>query len=72
MPSEKAISVCFEDLMVDDTVIIWDRDHSAHGARGKVYWLDPESRLVSVVTNGCVDTWEGCADGLQKVVSKGL
>lgn len=72
MSSEKAISVYFEDLEIDDIVIIWDRNHGAHGARGKVYWLDPETRLVSVVTKGCVDTWEGCADGLQKVVSKGL
>lgn len=72
MPSEQAISVCFEDLMMGDIVIIWDRNHSAHGARGKVYWLDPERRLVSVVTNGCVDTWEGCADGLQKMVFNGL
>ena len=69
MAREKAISVCFEDLMVDDTVIIWDRAHGAHGARGKVYWLDVDTRMVSVVTNGCADTWEGCADGLQKVIA---
>lgn len=71
-PSEMAISVCFEDLKVDDVVIIWDRKHSAHGARGKIYWLEPETRMVSVVTKGSVDTWEGCADGLQKVVTRDL
>jgi hypothetical protein len=66
--SKKAISVCFEDLSVDDDVIIWDRDHNAHGATGKVYHLDTTTRMVSVVTTGCVDTWEGMADGLQKIM----
>jgi hypothetical protein len=65
---KKAIDVCFEDLSVDDDVIIWDRDHNTHGATGKVYHLDSESRIVSVVTKGMVDTWEGMADGLQKII----
>lgn len=67
-PRETATNVSFEELALDDSVIIWDRGHSAHGARGKVYWLDPETRMVSVTTSGCVDTWEGYADGLQKLV----
>lgn len=68
MPNENAISVLFEDLAVDDSVIIHDYGHGAHGARGTVYWLDPATKLVSVVTKGCVDTWEGYADGLQKLI----
>jgi hypothetical protein len=68
MPNENAISVHFEDLAVDDSVIIHDYGHNAHGARGKVYWLNPDTKLVSVVTKGLVDTWEGYADGLQKLI----
>lgn len=70
MPSEKPICVSFEDLALEDLVIVCDRGHSAHGARGKVYWLDAETRLVSVITSGCVDTWEGYADGLQKLIAR--
>lgn len=66
--SKKAISVCFEDLSLNDNVIIWDRDHNAHGANGKIYHLDTSTLMISVVTKGCVDTWEGMADGLQKVI----
>ncbi|MFK3607859.1 hypothetical protein A7D21_28495 [Pseudomonas sp. AP19] len=69
MTSNNAISVCFEDLKLEDIVIICDRGHGAHGSRGKVYWLDPDSRMVSVTTNGMADTWEGLADGLQKVIT---
>lgn len=69
MARETAISVCFEGLVVDDTLITWDRDHGVHGARGKVYWHDPDTRMVSLVTNGCADTWESCADGLQKEIA---
>lgn len=54
--------------MMDRIVVIRDYGHNAHGAKGKVYWLDTDSRLVSVVTNGYVDTWEGYADGLQKLI----
>lgn len=43
MPSDKTISVCFKDLKVDDIVVIWDRNHSAHGARGKVYCSNREA-----------------------------
>jgi len=64
----ETLSVCFSDLAIDDEVIIHDHGHNAHGARGKVYYLDPETQLVSVVTKGLVDTWEGCADGLEKVI----
>lgn len=68
MLSEKVISVVFEDLKLEDSVIIQDYGHNAHGARGEVYFLDADSKMVSVVTKGCVDTWEGYADGLQKIV----
>ena len=70
MPGEKHVCVSFEDLALEDVVIVRDSGHNAHGARGKVYWLDTETKLVSVVTNGCVDTWEGYADGLQKLVER--
>lgn len=69
MANEQFISVTFDDLALEDTVVVQDRGHNAHGARGKVYWLDTETRLVSVVTNGGVDTWEGYADGLQKLIA---
>ncbi|WP_116827141.1 MULTISPECIES: hypothetical protein [Pseudomonas syringae group] len=68
MTSKNAIDVSFEDLKLEDTVIIWDRGHDAHGSRGTIYWLDPDTRMVSVTTNGMADTWEGLADGLQKVI----
>lgn len=68
MHKTQAIDVTFEDLDLEDEVIIHDYGHNAHGARGKVYHLDPNTHLVSVVTKGMVDTWEGCADGLQKVI----
>jgi hypothetical protein len=69
MANDKFSCVSFEDLAVDDVVVIHDYGHNAHGARGKVYWLDPETKFVSVVTKGSVDTWEGYADGLQKLIS---
>lgn len=62
------ISVTLDALSVDDEVVIQDRDHNAHGASGTVYHIDLETRLVSVVTKGMVDTWEGYVDGLQKIV----
>ena len=68
MGSVNAVSVLFEDLELEDDVIIHDFGHSAHGARGKVYWLDTQTKFVSVTTNGYADTWEGYADGLQKVI----
>lgn len=68
MPNHKTQSVCFEDLKVDDPVIIRDRDHNADGARGTVYFLNPESQMVSVVTKGYTDIWEGYADGLVKII----
>lgn len=64
----QTIRVTLDDLSVDDEVVIQDRDHNAYGARGTVYHIDLETRLVSVVTKGMVDTWEGYVDGLQKVV----
>lgn len=63
-----AVCVCFEDLKLDDEVLIWDRNHNAHGASGVIYHLDGDTKMVSVVTKGMVDTWEGLADGLQKFV----
>ncbi|WP_274644159.1 hypothetical protein [Pseudomonas serbica] len=69
MANEQFASVTFDDLALEDTVVIQDHGHNAHGARGKVYFLDADTQLVSVVTNGCVDTWEGYADGLQKLVA---
>lgn len=66
---KNAVSVCFEDLTLDDEVIIHDYGHNAHGARGNVYHLDLNTKMVSVVTKGMVDTWEGLSDGLQKVIS---
>lgn len=66
---KNAVSVCFEDLELDDEVIIWDRNHNAHGSSGTVYHLDAETRMVSVVTKNMADTWEGMADGLQKIIS---
>lgn len=69
MANEQFVSVTFVDLALENTVVIHDHGHNAHGAKGKVYWLDPETKLVSVVTNGCVDTWEGYADGLQKLIA---
>lgn len=68
MAQTQTISVTLDDLAVDDEVVIQDRDHNAHGARGTVYHIDLETKLVSVVTKGMVDTWEGYVDGLQKVV----
>ena len=65
---KNAVSVCFEDLELDDEVIIWDRNHNAHGAIGKVYHLDTMTRMVSVVTKNMADTWEGMSDGLQKII----
>ena len=35
------IEVAFEDLKLDDRVIVLDSDHEAFGAHGKVY-LGPE------------------------------
>jgi hypothetical protein len=69
MANERYVSVTFEDLALEDTVVIHDYGHNANGAKGKVYWLDPETKFVSVVTTGCVDTWEGYADGLQKLTA---
>ncbi len=65
----KEIEVTFDDLRIDDRVVVKDFDHNAYGAHGKVYWLDHETRLISVVTDGHVDVWEGCADGLLKIVN---
>lgn len=64
-----AVCVCFEDLKLDDEVVIWDRNHNAHGSSGVIYHLDVDTKMVSVVTKGMVDVWEGLADGLQKVIS---
>jgi len=62
------VSVCFEDLKRDDEVVIQDYGHNAYGARGKIYHLDVDTKMISVVTNGMVDTWEGLADGILKIV----
>lgn len=62
------VSVCFDDLKLDDEVVIQDYGHNAYGARGNVYYLNVDSKMISVVTKGLVDTWEGLADGLLKVV----
>ncbi|MBD8615636.1 hypothetical protein IFT69_18205 [Pseudomonas putida] len=69
MSKTSAVCVSLEDLSLEDEVLIHDYGHNAHGARGKVYHLDPDTKLVSVVTKGLVDTWEGCADGLQKIIA---
>lgn len=68
MAQTQTISVTLDDLAVDDEVVIQDRDHNAHGAGGTVYHIDLDTKLVSVVTKGMVDTWEGYVDGLQKVL----
>lgn len=70
MARTQTISVTFDDLAVEDEVIIHDLGHNAHSARGTVYHVDLDTKLVSVVTKGMVDTWEGYADGLQKVVGE--
>lgn len=64
-----AICVHFSDLSIDDNVVIHDYGHNSHGAHGKVYWLDTETKIVSVTTKNCVDVWEGYADGLQKLIA---
>lgn len=63
------VEVSFDDLRIDDRVVVKDFDHNAYGALGKVYWLDRDTHLVSVVTDGNVDVWEGYADGLVKIVN---
>lgn len=65
---KNAVSVCFEDLQLEDEVIIWDRNHNAHGASGTIYHIDTETRMISVVTKNMADIWEGMADGLQKII----
>lgn len=62
------IEVSFDELKIDDRVVIRDYDHNAYGAHGKVYYLDADTKFVSVVTDGGVDVWEGLADGLTKIV----
>lgn len=64
----QTINVTLDDLAVDDEVVVHDRTHNAHGSRGAVYHIDLDTKLVSVITNGMVNTWEGYVDGLQKVV----
>ncbi len=66
--NKKSICVSFDDLKIDDEVIIFDHNHNAHGSSGVIYHLDIDTKIVSVVTNGMVDTWEGLADGLQKYI----
>jgi hypothetical protein len=62
------VEISFEQLAINDRVVILDRDHNAYGAHGMVYWLDKRTRMISVVTDGNVDTWEGMADALAKLV----
>lgn len=72
MAQTQTINVTLDDLAVDDEVVVHDRGHNAHGARGVVYHIDLETKLVSVVTKGMVDTWEGYADGLQKIINEAV